>query len=604
MQQQLKNFKRHLRLAFIVPLLLAATLGGTFAVETYYLRNAMKEVEHSYQVQTRSRTVLKLLLDMETGLRGYLLTGEEHFLQPYRLSATQMTPALQDLQRLTAADQRQQQLVAELDNRYGDWHQFSTRMIDLRERGAAVNDLNLNLHGKQIMDEMRSYRDQVLQIEEQRLQFRISRVRWMLTSIFATGVALSLVFGLVIAIFSRREFRAVANTYDKALRTSYSRTEQLHQSQRWLGAVLGSIGDGVIATDAEGKIVFSNPVARQIVGTGEDELHKSHTRDSVHLFDEYTHEPVTDAFQQVMQTHAPVFSEGHVILQRKDGSSVPVTLQAFPIRDDNQVNGAVIVLRDITEQRQSERTLQSTEKLASIGRIAATVAHEIHNPLDALGNLLYLIEHSQDLSDSNKTYVRLAREELERVTSISEQMLTFSRETRQPVEVNLAEVMENVLTLYAARIRRMGVVVVRNFSASGNVTVFPGEMRQVFSNLIGNALDAMNGPGKLVLRIDQSRQWGGNMGQSVRVMVCDTGPGVPLEVRDKLMEPFVTSKGEKGTGLGLWVCRGIVEKYHGYLRYRTSTTPGRSGTCFSVVLPATTTTDRNVTVPISQQRAS
>jgi signal transduction histidine kinase len=171
------------------------------------------------------------------------------------------------------------------------------------------------------------------------------------------------------------------------------------------------------------------------------------------------------------------------------------------------------------------------------------------------------------------------------VTAISEQMLTFSRETRQPIEIRLSDVMDNVLTLYAARIRRVGVVVVKDFADTGVVTAFPGEMRQVFSNLVGNALDAMNGPGKLTIRIEQSHDWEDGREAGVRVMICDTGGGVPPEVRDKLMEPFVTSKGEKGTGLGLWVCRGIVEKYHGRLRYHTSTTPGRSGTCFSVFLP-------------------
>lgn len=603
MQQQLKKFKRHLRLVFIVPLVLAAALGGIFALETYYLGNAMQQVEHSYLVQTRSRTLLKLLLDMETGLRGYLLTGEEHFLQPYRMSATQMGPSIEELSTLTAGDAEQQQLVRKIDALYGQWHRFSTQMIEMRQRGQSVGNAGLNLQGKQIMDAIRANRDQLLQIEEHRLNLRISRVRWMLTSIFATAVVLSLFVGLAIALFSRRESASVQRTFDSALRTSFKRTEELHESQQWLGAVLGSIGDGVIATDKDGYIVFSNPVARQILGVGEDETRRTRTTDAIRVFDEYNHEPVSDPFQQVMSIKDPVFADGRVVLQRKDGSVVPVTLRAFPIRNDDLVNGVVIVLRDVTVQRQSERTLQSTEKLASIGRIAATVAHEIHNPLDALGNLLYLIEHSDGLTDSNKTYVRLAREELERVTSISEQMLTFSRETRQAVDVNLAEVMENVLTLYAARIRRLGVVVVRNFSPTGTVKVFPGEMRQVFSNLVGNALDAINGPGKLTLRIEQRRNWSASGDSAVRVLVCDSGPGVPEEVRGKLMEPFITSKGEKGTGLGLWVCRGIVEKYHGSLRYRSSTAPGRSGTCFSILLPASAA-EVSVSRRANEQRAS
>ncbi len=586
MQEQLKTFKRHLRLAFIVPLLLATVLAGVFALQTYYLRNSMKAVEHSYLVQTRSRSILKLLLDMETSLRGYLLTGEEHFLQPYRSAAPQVEPALSELKLLTGGDPQQQELVAEMEGRYAKWHQFSTRMIEMRQKGGPVNDLSVNLEGKGIMDELRASRDHLLQIEEHRLQLRIGMVRRALTWIFATAVVLSLFFGFVIATFSRRELATVAGRYDSALKTAFNKTEELHQNQRWLSAVLGSIADGVIATDLKGRIVFSNAIAREVLALPEVEIANTRTDDTIHVVDEFTRERIADPFQKVMTTQKAFTLDGHLVLQRRDRSEVPVTLQASPIRDEaGQVSGAVIVLRDVTEQRQSERTLQSAEKLASIGRIAASVAHEIHNPLDALGNLLYLIEHSDSLNEANKTYVRLAREELERVTSISEQMLTFSRETRQPVEVNLSEVLDNVLMLYAARIRRQGVVVVKHFSDNGSVVAFPGEMRQVFSNLVGNALDAMNGEGKLTLRIEQSYAWQQANEAGVRVMVCDTGSGVPTEVRDRLMEPFITSKGEKGTGLGLWVCRGLVEKYRGRLRYHTSTTPGRSGTCFSVFLP-------------------
>ena len=589
MQEQLENFKRHLRLAFIVPVLLAAVLGGVFALQTYYLRKSMEAVEHSYLVQIRSRTLLKQLLDMETGLRGYLLTGEEHFLQPYRDSAPQMQPALDDLLRITGGDPQQQQLVHSMEERYGEWHQFSTRMIEMRQNGGRFNDIALNLEGKRIMDELRGKRDTLLQIEEHRLQMRIERVRRTVVWVFATAVILSLFFGLGIATFSRRELATVARIYNTVLKTAFSRTEELHQNQRWLSAVLGSIADGVIATDLSGRMIFSNAVAREVLALPEEEIARTSTQNAIHMVNEYSRIPIDDPFQQVMTTQRSFFPEGHLILQRHDGSEVPISLEASPIRDEGgKVSGVVIVLRDVSEKRQSERTLQSAEKLASIGRIAATVAHEIHNPLDALGNLLYLIEHGEGLSESNQTYVRLAREELERVTSISEQMLTFSRETRQPVKVELAEVLENVLTLYAARIQRMGVVVAKSFSDRGAVTGFPGEMRQVFSNLIGNALDAMNGQGRLTLRIEQSHSWRKIEEVGVRVMVCDTGSGVPMEVRRRLMEPFITSKGEKGTGLGLWVCRGIVEKYRGRLRYHTSTTPGRSGTCFSVFFPAVT----------------
>jgi PAS domain S-box-containing protein len=474
-----------------------------------------------------------------------------------------------------------------MEDRYGKWHTFSSEMIDLKKSGGPVSSVSLNVGGKQIMDDLRGKRDELVRLEEGRMQMFVEHVRRTFMSLFVSTVVLVLAFGLAIATYSRRALASVARTYDDALTQARTSAEKLRQNQEWLRAVLGSIADGVVATDRHGNIIFSNAVACKILGASSDHSGPTSTHEAVRLIDEYTREDVPDLFHEVMKSHTPFTPDGHTVLLRRDGSELPVMISASPIRDqDNHVSGAVIVLRDVTVQRQSERSLQSAEKLASIGRMAATVAHEIHNPLDALGNLLYLIEHSDSLTDSNQTYIRLAREELERVTAISEQMLTFSRETRQPVEVQLSDVIENVLTLYAARIRRAGVIVVKNYTDTGTVTAFPGEMRQVFSNLVGNALDAMNGSGKLTLRIEQSHGWEETSEMGIRVMICDTGSGVPLEIRDKLMEPFVTSKGEKGTGLGLWVCRGIVEKYRGRLRYHTSTTPGRSGTCFSVFFPS------------------
>jgi signal transduction histidine kinase len=584
MQQQIESFNRHLRLAFVVPVLLSVVLAVVSAVQTYNLEHSMNEVDHSYKVQMRSRTALKLILDMETGLRGYLLTGEDRFLQPYRDSEPQVLPTLDELTRLVADDPRQIPLIQSMRSSYERWHSYSSRMIKLRQTSGPVSDPRLNLEGKTIMDSIRGARDQLVNIEEERLKRRVARVRWTTDALVVTVVLLSLLMGFTLATFSRRELRTVARTYNNALTTSAQRTEELNQSRRWLTAVLSSIGEGVIAMDLRGRIVFLNSVAQEILGI--KELDSSATAEMIRLADEYTGELISNPFSAVMETGGVFAPPGHILLLRKDDGVVPASLVASPLRDDKGVlTGVVIVLRDVTEQRQSERSLQSAEKMASIGRIAASVAHEIHNPLDTLGNLLYLLAHG-NLDESAKSYVRLAQEELERVSNISEQMLTFSRESRQPIKVNLAEVLDNVLALFSARIRRMGIVVIKNFEANSVVLGFPGEMRQVFSNLIGNALDAMNGPGRLIIKTEAgAHSWGRNPEPGVRVIVCDTGSGISDEVRPELMKPFVTSKGEKGTGLGLWVCRGIVEKYRGYIRYHTSTTPGRSGTCFSVFIP-------------------
>jgi PAS domain S-box-containing protein len=595
MHRQIENFRRHLQFAFIVPLLLAIVLGGVFVVQTYYLRNSMQEVQHSYLVQTRARSLLKLLLDMETGLRGYLLTGEDRFLAPYRASSPQVEPALDELANLIGNDAQQSERVITMRDAYHRWDQFAGRMIELKRDSRSVTDVGMNMQGKQIMDEIRLARDEVLQIEEARSRDRIDRVRRIMTTIFVTASVLSLLLGLLLATFSRRELAMVASTYDNALRTSHERTEELHESQRWLTAVLASIGDGVLATDQMGRVVFANDVAVRLLGLQRSEIVGANIGNILKLADEYSHDAVPDVFEEVISSQQHSAIADHTMLVRNNGVEVPVNVVASPIRGSENVSGVVIVVRDLTEQRKSEKTLQSTEKLASIGRLAASVAHEIHNPLDALGNILYLLDHAS-LDESSRTYLRLAREELERVANISHQVLTFSRESRQPVPVNIAEVFDNVLTLFDARIKRMGVTMVQSLDPKVKIIAFPGELRQVFSNLIGNALDAMGGPGRLTIKAEETHSWHADQEPGIRVLVCDTGSGIPAEVRPKLMDPFVTSKGETGTGLGLWVCRGIVEKYHGSLTYRTSTRAGHSGTCFSVFLPTDTKA-----APTSQQ---
>jgi signal transduction histidine kinase len=179
----------------------------------------------------------------------------------------------------------------------------------------------------------------------------------------------------------------------------------------------------------------------------------------------------------------------------------------------------------------------------------------------------------------------MASDELARIAQITGQLLTFHREARTPVDVDLADVIRSVLVLHAPQIRRAHIKVEQRLEATRPVRGFPGELRQVFSNLVGNAVDAMPHGGKLLLHV---RDWSlapDSDCKGVRVMVLDTGTGIPLGVRRNLFAPFFTTKGEKGTGLGLWVSRGILEKHEGTIHVRSSNLPGYSGTAFSVFLP-------------------
>lgn len=232
---------------------------------------------------------------------------------------------------------------------------------------------------------------------------------------------------------------------------------------------------------------------------------------------------------------------------------------------------------------QVTEVLRENQKLITLGRLAASIAHEINNPLESITNLLYLME--QDATGKNAEYLKLAQRELSRVVQISKQTLTFSRETSTPVRVQLPELIEEVMGLHSRRIGDKNLRVVRQYESHEQITVFPGEMRQVLSNLISNAIEATPDRGRIVIRIRVSRRWSGHGARGLRLSVGDNGSGIPEDVRNRLGEPFFTTKGQSGTGLGLWVTQSILGRYGGSLQLRSSVTPGRHGTVFSIFLP-------------------
>ncbi len=271
----------------------------------------------------------------------------------------------------------------------------------------------------------------------------------------------------------------------------------------------------------------------------------------------------------------------------KDGRELDVALTISPIRDTSgRLVGASTIARDITEQKNAQEALQKAEKLALAGRMAATVAHEINNPLEAIGNILYLLRNVVELNAEARKYVDIAYEELKRVSEIAKLTLGMQRgapDSRESVQVT--RLLDNVLTLYQGRTKTLGIQVGRKYDFDGSLVGSPGELRQVFSNLIVNAMDALAIRGdKLAVSVRYARRWDtGERG--IRVNVCDNSPGVPPEHRSQLFQAFYTTKGEHGTGIGLWVSRAIVQKHGGRMRIRSSVKPGQSGTCFSVFLP-------------------
>src|SRR5438309_1960795 len=237
---------------------------------------------------------------------------------------------------------------------------------------------------------------------------------------------------------------------------------------------------------------------------------------------------------------------------------------------------------DVTDKKLAEETLLKTEKIAAVGRLASSISHEINNPLEAVTNLLYLAATNNDVEEIHK-FVDTAQHELQRVTDIVTQTLRFHRQATKPRMTKLSELVGSVLKLHQPKLTRSNIVVRAVYRNDDPVLCFDGEMRQVFANLIGNAIDAIGDGGRLYIRISRALPALGIDG--MRVTIADTGQGIPPKARAHLFEPFYTTKGATGSGLGLWVSAEIVNKHHGRIRLHSSQRQGMSGTVFQVSLP-------------------
>ena len=268
--------------------------------------------------------------------------------------------------------------------------------------------------------------------------------------------------------------------------------------------------------------------------------------------------------------------------RRKDGGLIHISLTISPIRDaSGTIVGISKIARDITERKHAEAALLESERMAATGRMAASIAHEVNNPLEAILNLGYLLSANPSLNQEARVYTQLLLDEVIRVSEITKQTLSFYRDTSTAGEVDLAALMESILRLHRPILERKSIRVFTRFHDSTRIWARPGELRQVFTNLVLNALDALPPRGQMKISITRARR-----GEFVCVSVADNGPGVPAAVRDKIFEPFFSTKTAKGTGLGLWVTQGIIRKYGGFIRMRTSTWPAtRTGTLFRVCLP-------------------
>jgi len=315
----------------------------------------------------------------------------------------------------------------------------------------------------------------------------------------------------------------------------------------------------------------------------------------------YTAEEMVGKLASILLPPDKFQEESHILSRIKRGEKVPlhdsvrvakdrrvlhVGMSISPIHDARgAVIGAATIARDRTQIRMAERALLNAEKLAVAGRMAATVAHEINGPLEAVANILFLLEHAE-LSHAAREFVRAAQEEVKRIGQITKLTLGFHREdeNREAVEVRASDLIDGILALYGHRIESLGGTIEKRYDSAGTVIANSGELRQVLSNLIVNASEALAKKGdKLLIHVYDSPDWKAAGRRGVRIVIADNGSGIPRDIRQEIFEPFFTTKGKKGTGLGLWVSHTLVEKHGGRLRVRSIR---GVGTAFSIFLPS------------------
>lgn len=273
-------------------------------------------------------------------------------------------------------------------------------------------------------------------------------------------------------------------------------------------------------------------------------------------------------------------------IARRDGMVRWVEVQArYETNDEGRAIRILGAVTDVTHRKEAQDVLLRTEKLAAAGRLAASVAHEINNPLEAITNLLYLIARADDL-ESAQAQAQRALDEVMRVSRITQQTLKFHRQSEPASKTRLSEILEDVLELSRGRLANGRITVERRYQDDPEVECLAGDLRQVFANLVSNSLDAIgDSGGKLVVRLRRSRNWRTPFVFGLRVTFADSGGGMDPQTRRRIYEPFFTTKRESGTGLGLWLTSEIIERLQGNLHVWSSRLAGRSGTAFSVFLP-------------------
>lgn len=352
-----------------------------------------------------------------------------------------------------------------------------------------------------------------------------------------------------------------------------------------LQATLNSMTEGLYILDKDGNPVIVNKSLQQMFGLDPRSL-LSDNQVLFEIFDLHGDPIDRSNWPAARVLRGETIHRYEVRVRRRDiGKEWIASYNGAPVVDGNgHVLMAVLTIEDVSNAKLTQQALIRSEKLAATGRLAATIAHEINNPLESITNVVYLLkDHIADAS--GREYIDIIETEIQTLSRIATQTLRFHRENGQPVEYKLGEVVTELLEFYRPKMMKHGVTVSSRLETDGLLFGFVGEIRQVVSNLLINAIEATPRSGRVVINLYEGTDWRTGR-KGYRLTVADTGHGIDRLHKSHIFEPFFTTKGEKGTGLGLWVSMGIVDRAGGNMRVWSTQRTGRSGSCFSIFLPS------------------
>jgi len=679
--------------ALTIPLILLIVILGTLLWATQHLTGSVQEVDRTDRVIGETEDVLRFATAMETGLRGYLLTGRAEYRESYISADRGIDSEISDVRQLLSdgvAEQRLQTIATALT----EWRKYARRSIQLRAGGEEFTSYDANPDAQHLMNTIRGGCQQLIAMQESLHEERVQRSALATKVVTVSCILLFFAFLVVITSFTIRQVRSLDRVFQDShearlaaeesaqrLRHAYEagkmwscqidvetgRIRRSNESMRmewdadlleedlsaWyervhpedrermrelMSAVLAGrpgyeASFRVRSKDGSYRWIYSrgswvkHPDGKAVVSGvamdfTEEKSKEESLRRMAQLLD-LAYEPilVRDVDDRIVywnsgatrlyewtsqeatgkgshdllrtefpQDRAKVLAEfkenghweGELVHRAKSGES-RVVASHWILRQgkDGWPDTILETSFDLTERKRSEQTLIRSEKLASVGRMAATIAHEINNPLAAAMNAMFLATLDRSLSAEARHNLDVAEHELERVAHIAKQTLGFYKETGKPVSLRLPELVDGLLDLYGPKLRNKSIRVERKYDIDTTVVGIEGELRQVLSNLISNSIDALPEHGTLEVRMSGPVHLHGQRGM-LQLTIADTGMGVEAKDLKHIFEPFFTTKDTIGTGLGLWVTRELINKHEGLIRVRSRV---GEGTVFTVWLP-------------------